>query len=231
MGDGILQRTWWVLSEPGRAMDAVRERPRWAAAALICLVCVGLMAAFTLQITGPEQIDLMRETRLGRNMDPDKLDEMYARFEEISPGQRVLQGFQAGVGVLFSLIVVAGVLHLAAKVAGGQASFRHTLAVVSWANIVGVALASLIKWPLILARGSSLGIAFGPAVLVADRGPTDALFQLLSFLDVLTIWTVVLMAIGLERVHALPRGKAYGATIGASLLMGAVMFGVARLFS
>ncbi len=230
MHDGVLTRLRLILTDPARAMAMVRERPRWAVGALICLLAVGLMSATTIQITGPEQIDLMKDTKLGQAMSDEQLDEQYARFEEISTGRRIAAGVQAGLGILVTLLFLSALYHLAAKITGGQGGFRHTLGIVCWANIVGLALASLVKIPLVLARGSSMDLSFGPALLVADRGPLDALFQVLSLFDLFTVWTVVLVVVGFEQVHGLARGRAAAAVVTIWLLVSLVMIGIGRLF-
>lgn len=229
MEDTLLQRFLSVVVNPTTCMAAVRERPRWAAAALVTALCVGLFAAMTVQITKPEQIEMMKNTRFGKMMTEEQVDKMLASSENPGPGQRVLTGVQAGLSIIVTLFVMALVYLLFGKLAGGTASLAQMCGVVFWSSAVSIGLASLVKWPLVLARGSSLDVALGPAVLVADRGPTDALFQFLSLFDVFTIWGVILLVIGFEQVQGFARSKAASVVVATWLFVSLVLFGIGRL--
>ena len=91
-------------------------------------------------------------------------------------------------------------------------------------------LNSIVKLPIVLAKGTSLDVSLGPAILVVERGVTDPIYQLLSMFDLFTVWTVILIVLGFESVHGFARNKAVTVVVGAWLLMSFTMFGVSRLF-
>ena len=230
MNESVFVRFVTIVTDPAATMNVVREHPRWAAAALAVVIMVAVYAGATMHITGPEQVDLMQITRFAEMLGPEQIDEMYAQFDEITATDRLMSGLQAGFGPLFALFVATLVYMLFGKLAGGEGSFRQVLGVIMWANVVGMGLNSLVKLPIVLAKGSSLDVALGPAILAAGRGPTDALFQLLSLFDLFTVWSVVLVVLGFESVHGFARNKAVTVVVGAYLLMSFTMFGLGRLF-
>ena len=225
-----MNRFLTILTNPADTMEAVREKPQWWLAALGIVLMVGLFSAATLHITGPEQLDIMQETRFGEMIPEEDLAEMYAEFDELSVGRRIFTGVQGAFGGLIGLFVAHLVYFLFGKLAGGRGTFGQVLGVVFWAGVVSMGLASLVKWPLVLAQGSSMSVSLGPAVLVADRGVMDPLFGILSFFDLFTLWGVALVAIGFVKVHGFLFNKALAVVGGAYVLMSLVMFGIGRLF-
>lgn len=230
MNESVFARFITIVTDPIRTMNAVRENPRWAAAALVTVLLVTVYSGVTMHITGPEQVDLMQGTRLGSMMGPEQLDEMYAKYDDITLKDRVVSGLSAGVGTLFAIFIVGLVYMLFGKLAGGAGTFRQVLGVVAWAHFVGMGLNSLVKLPLVLAKGSSMDVSLGPAVLAVDRGVTDPLFQVLSMFDLFSIWTVILIVLGFQSVHGFARNKAATVVVAAWLLMTFTMFGISRMF-
>lgn len=228
MNESALTRFVTIVTDPRGTMIAVRENPRWPAAMLAIVVMMGLYAGMTIHITGPEQVDMMQETRWGELMSAEDIDEMYARYDDVQAKDRLINGGQAGFGMVVVIFIAAAVYHLFAKLAGGAGSFKQTLGVIAWSSVISLGLSSLVKLPLVLARGASMDLAIGPAVLVADRGPLDATFQLLSMFDVFSIWAVVLVVFGYECVHGFTRNKAMTVAVSVFLLMNFVMFGIGQ---
>lgn len=229
MNETVFGRFVAIVTSPGVAMDAVRDQPRWTAAALAIVILVGLYTALTMHITGPEQLDMMQETRFGQMVPQEDLAAAYADFDELTPLKRVLNGLQGGFMTLVAIFVMSVVYLLFSRLAGGRGTYKQLLGVLFWSGFVGMGLQSLVKLPLVLQKGSALDVALGPAVLAASRGPLDPVFQFLSFFDVFSIWALVLLVMGLERIHAFPLGKAAAVGVSAWLLISMVMFGLARI--
>ncbi|MBU0741946.1 YIP1 family protein [bacterium] len=230
MNDSVLTRFWTIIFNPSAAMAAVREKPRVLVAALAVILMMGFFTAATLHIAGPEQVDVMRDTRIGRMMPPEDIDKMYDDYLNLTTVDRVKQALPSGFGGAATVFVLGLVFLLFGKLAGGQGTFGQVMGVVFWSNVVSLGYASLIKWPLVLAKGSMMQVSLGPAVLVSGRGVLDPLFGLLSMFDVFTIWGVVLIVIGFEKVHGFARNKAVVAVVATWLLVSLVMFGIGRLF-
>jgi len=230
MNESVFARFVTIITDPVATMNVVRENPRWAAAALGVVLLVAVYSGATMHISGPEQVDMMQDTRFGEMMGPEQIEEMYARYDDITFTDRVVTGMTSGFGTLFALLVITVVYMLFGKLAGGSGSFRQVLGVTMWASFVGMGLSALVKLPIVLSKGSSFDVSLGPAILVAERGVTDVLFQLLSLFDLFSIWAVVLVVLGFESVHGFARNKAVTVVVGAYLLMNLTMFGIGRLF-
>ena len=230
MNDSVLSRFWTIIVNPSAAMEAVRERPRVLVAALAIIILMGIFSAATVHIAGPEQTDMMRDTRFGELMEPEQIEEMYDTYLNMTTKDRIMSALPAGFGSAVMVFVVGLVFLLFGKLAGGQGTFGQVMGVIFWSNVVSMGYAALVKWPLVLAKETVMGITLGPAVLVADRGFLDPLFGFLSLFDIFTVWGVVLIVIGFEKVHGFARNKAIAVVVATWLLISLVMFGIGRLF-
>jgi len=230
MNDSVLTRFWTIVVNPSMAMEAVRERPRVLVAALAIIVMMGLFTAATMHIAGPEQVDVMRDTRFGRLMEAEDIDRMYDDYLNLTTVDRLKQAIPSGFGAAAMVFVMGLVFMLFGKLAGGRATFGQVQGVIFWANVVGLGYGALVKWPLALAKESVMGVSLGPAVLVSDRGYLDPLYQFLSMFDIFTVWGVVLVVIGFEKIHGFARPKAATVVVATWLLVSLIMFGIGRLF-
>ena len=229
MNETVFGRFIFILTNPGVAMDQVRDNPRWTAAALVIVACVAIYSGVTLHITGPEQVELLQETRFGEMMEAEQIEEMYAQFDNITMKTRILSGMQAGFATLISVLISTLVYLLFSRLSGGQGSFKQLLGVVMWASVVGLGVHSLAKIPLVLMKGSSMDVSLGLGVLAASRGPLDAVYQFLSMFDVFSLWALALVVLGLERIHGFNRNKATMVGVSGWLLIAMSMFGLGRL--
>ena len=85
--------------------------------------------------------------------------------------------------------------------------------VVMWANVIGTGLASLCKLPVVLAKGSVFEVNFSPAIFLTQMDHQNSLYQVLSIFDFFSVWMLVLVVIGLQKVHGFPRNKAVLVTV------------------
>ncbi len=230
MNDSVLTRFWTIIVTPSLAMEAVRENPRILVAVLGVIVMMGVFTGATLEISGPEQVDLMRDTRFGRMMEPEQIEEMYDQYLNVTMKTRIISGIQGGFGGVAMAFIMGLVYFLFGKLAGGQGTFKQVIGAVMWSNVVALGYGSLIKWPLVVAKQTVMGVTLGPAVLVSERGFLDPVFGILSFFDIFSIWAVVLLVIGFEQVHGFARNKAATIVVATWLLVSLAMFGIGRLF-
>ncbi len=227
--DTLLGRIVAVFTNPQAAMEAVRENPRWTVAGLILIVLLGFYGATTLQISGPEQLDVMSETRLGQMMTPEQLQEQYDSYLDLSFTDRLLAGMQAGIGVFIGIMINALILLLFTKLAGGIGSFAQVMGVVFWANLIGMGLGTLVKWPLVFAKNSVFGVSTGLALLAPQADPTTLLYQVLSIFDVFAIWALYVIAVGFVKIHGFTFGKALTVTVMTWVLLNAIMVGFSQI--
>lgn len=228
--DTLLWRIGAVFARPSELMAAVKERPRWVPAGLIVMAVMALFTAAVLHISGPEQMEMMRETRIGRMMPEEAWQQQFNRSLDPGPVDRLRSGLSAAAGVWVAVFISGLVFLLFGKLAGGTGTFKQVMGVVYWSALISTGLALLVRLPIVLARDSLLEVSTGLAAFLPDPDPLSPTFQLLQYLDLFAIWGLVVAIIGFAQIHGFPRNKAATVTILPWLLMSAVMFGLGRAF-
>lgn len=226
---GLLSRLIAIFTAPGRAMEAVKARPSWLVAGLVIMAVMALFSALTATISGPEQFDMMKETKFGRMMSPEQLQAAQEQALNPSTVKRVVSIISAAAGGWFAVFVTGLVFLLFGKLAGGTGTFKQVMGVVFWASLISFGLGTLVKLPLVLAKHSVMEVNTGLGAL-APGDPLSLGYQLLSIFDLFAIWAVAVMVIGFEKIHGFARGKAVMVTVLPWLLMSLVMIGIGRLF-
>ena len=187
-----------ALVAPGKTFRSIAERPTWLLAFLVvCLTPVvpGLLAGPKIDW---EDVVRTQIERADADLPREQVEQAVAMWEKLGPVLTYLGPAMIAVALLLFTAVLWGAFTLA----GGQPGFKRSLAVVSHA-MLPLAVASLLSIPVVLSldtvgaeqleSGSYLQsslAAFAPE----DAGPV--LLALLSKIDVFSIWTVVLLAIG-----------------------------------
>jgi hypothetical protein len=205
-----LGRLLGALVAPAKTFRAIAERPTWLLPFLVvCLTPVlpGLLAGPKIDWEGVVRSQL---ERADVDVPREQMEQAVGMWEKLGPILTYVGPLMIAVSILLFTVVFWGAFTLA----GGQPGFKRSLAVVSHA-MLPVAVAALLSIPVVLSMDtigaqqlesgsylqSSLA-AFAPE----DAGPV--LLALLSKIDVFTIWTVVLLAIGFRYAAGVPQRTA-----------------------
>jgi hypothetical protein len=212
MENSAFGRLLGVLVAPLKTFASIAERPTWLAAFLV----LALAPAIPTFLVVPK-VDWEEVTRTQLESNPqtaelsrEQMDEAVARGAKFAPFfAYAAPGFVA-VGLLLLGLVCWGIFNLA----GGQASFPRSMAVVSH-GFMPVVVSSLLAIPVILGvdkieiedlKADTL-IKSNLAVF-APEGASAAMLKLLSKIDVFSIWALVLLILGFSQVTKVKRGVA-----------------------
>jgi hypothetical protein len=230
-GDSVLGRLRDLITKPGRLMDNVRVRPQWWVPGVLVLVVMFGFSWVTMPISVPEQMEMMRDSKLMSMVPEEQWQAQYDAALNVSAGKRVLTSLQAGVTGWLSILVFGFILGFFVRMSGGKGSFRQALGVTSWAALIPFALGSIIKAPLVLATESSFRVNIGLAALMPGGEPGSPLFQVLMFYgDFLTWWGLAVLVIGFSRVFGLSRNAAITAVVLPWALLSLIPLGLTMLF-
>lgn len=230
-GDGFFSRLGAVFASPGRAMTGVSERPLWMVGGLILIGIMILFGAVTAHIAGPEQMELMRETRFGQMIPEEDWQDRYESALDPSLVDRVVAGIQMAAGTWIVIFIYGLFYLLFGKLAGGTGTFKQVMGVTYWAALIGFGLGYLLRLPLVLIKQSVVEVSLGLAVLAPNADVLSAKYQALTtFGDVFVWWGLIVTIIGFQKVHGFDGGKAATVTLLPWLLVSAALYGLGRLF-
>ncbi len=220
-----------LVAKPARLMDNVGAAPRWWHAGLLIAVLIGVFGWLTSPISGPEQLELMRDSKFMRMMPEEQWQEQYEAALDPAPLKRALTAVGAGFTSWVMVLLFGFILGFFARMGGGKGTFKQALGVVSWGALIPFGVGSLVKVPLVLATESVYQVQIGLAALAPGLEPTSKLSAVLqTYGDFFTWWGLVVLVIGFQRVFAMGRGAAAVAVILPWALCSAVPLGLTLLF-
>lgn len=200
--DGFFGRLTDLIVKPTRLMRNVGVAPRWWQPGLLIFAVMVVFQYFTYPIAAPEQVEIMRNSRMAEFMPPEALEQAYLQALDPSPAKLAIESVKVGVTTWVMVLVVSVIFGFFAKMGGGKGKMKQALGIVHWASVLPFALFTLIKLPLVLATETVLGTNLGLAALLPDPDPGSALFQILvQYGDFGSWWGLFVMITGFKVVY------------------------------
>ena len=223
-------RIFGMYFSPRKTYEYLRAKPKW----LLPFIIVCLVALFSnylaKDIAIQEQIE---RVQMSERLTEEQKDQYLERIEAGSSGvQAYIQLAATPVVILIILVAVSGLfLFFGNMLFGGQAGFRQMLSVYTHAGLVSVP-GAIIKVPIMLAQGTTK-VQTSLAVMLSADAEGSILYRLLSRFDLFSIWSVILLIIGVSVVYRFSSGKAstmvlviWALYIVASVALGGVFRGL-----
>ncbi|HKJ67369.1 MAG TPA: YIP1 family protein [bacterium] len=236
----IWQNLFNVLSSPREVFEGIRQKVTWqdwvipfVVIVLVSGVAGILNAPYTLEMS--KNITRAQEDRiLSRDMPQEQREQISQRMEEqlekqeqrySPPGVYFWSFGGVTVRLALSLLILAGLYYFAGNtILGGEAAFPQLLAVVALPQMVTV-IQSVYNTVIMHLTGnaevpSSLAVVlpYGAADVFRQERYQQALFTILSQIDLFTVWRLVLVTIGFGAIYQVSKGKATGVIFGYWIL-------------
>lgn len=231
----FLARLIGVIVEPGETFEDIARKPDiWPPLILLVLVSVAVVETMLAKI-GMEQIIMQTLKATGRanSMDPAQLSQAIERGARVGS---VLMQASAVVGVPFFLLVVAGFGILVLNGLFGQhASFKQVFSATCYASLPRVVGAVMAMAVMFLGDvGSFNPQSPAPTNIGFFLNPlttSHVISTLAGSVDIITLWFLVLLAIGLSRVaqNKVKTSSIFMTCFGAWILLVIVKVGFAML--
>lgn len=231
-----VQRVVDTIVAPSKTFSDVPRKQSWWLPFLLIVVAAYVLTAAIQQKVGWSQLvdNTMRSN--------PKAEERLAQLspEQLANQHRITQNFTMGTFYALPVVDIASFAFMAVILwptinfgFGGSATYGQVLAVAVFSAIPGAIKALLAAMLLYLGRspetftpddmlGSNLGY------YIASPGPVKTL---LSSVDVFSIWTAVLLSIGLAIVGRTKKSAGYAAVFGWWILIVLVRTGFAAIGS
>jgi hypothetical protein len=232
------QRLVNTFVAPSKTFTDLRRSAAWWAPFLITVI---FSVVFVYVVD--QQVGFRKVVENQLRLQPKQAE----RIEQLPAGQRetamqrqtsITKGISYGFPLLMLAwyAIVAAVLLATLKFgASAEIKFKTLFALVIYAGLPGLFKAVLAVVSLLAGVASDAftfqnPVATNPGYFV-DAAGSPVLFSLLSSLDVLTIWTLVLAAIGVTCVSKVKRGTAFAVVFGWYAVTVLIGVGITLAFS
>jgi len=185
-----------ILFAPRATYTAVAARPHWLGAFLVVyLVVTAVATTFMATEVGRNAVvdqQITQSEAYGRHLTQPQIDQLERMSQYYVYGTPVLQLIGLGIG---GAIVAGLAFAVFNALLGGDASFKQVFAVVVHSGVI-LATLSLFTTPLAYAR-QTLSTATNLAVFFPFLDEASFAARLLGSIDLVYIWWMVSLAIGL----------------------------------
>lgn len=219
---GLLARIVGVVFAPRATYGGVAARPRWFGVLCLIVLC-GSVAVYTLLSTEVGQNAMLdQQVRQAEAFGRPVTDAQYEQMERLAPyGKYFGVGFQVVVLPVAAAVVAALAFVVFNVVMGGDATFKQVFAIVVHSGVV-LTLLQTLGLPLAYMRESLSGTT-NLAVFAPFLDENSFLARLLSAVDLVFIWWIVSLAIGLGVLYRKRTGPIATTLIAIYMAIGVVI--------
>lgn len=189
-----------IITSPGETFQSVVASPKWLGMLVVTMVMFGIFTALPLTTDAGRQATIDLQERQLQSFGVQVSDQVHDRLEQAAGRMPYTAGISVLVFAPVAALVVSGILFAIFNAGlGGEASFKQVFTVYVHTGVIG-ALSAIFSGTINYFRGAQGGVANLGALLpmISD---TSFLGHLLGMIDIFTIWTVIVLAIGLAVLY------------------------------
>ncbi len=206
-GMSAVSRITGVFFEPGATFSDIARKPGWLIPMVLVILAGVVFTALMAQRIGWDRVIQQRQEMMGQAMQQRTANLSAEQREQQEKIQRTIAPITGYLGVVLGpplvWLIVAGLLVLIVKVMMSvPVNFKQVYSIVAWAALPMVVQSILKIVVLFLKKPDEFNVmnplAFNPAAFMDPSTGSKALYVVALSLDVFTIWSLVLTAVGLK---------------------------------
>ncbi|MCA1593473.1 MAG: YIP1 family protein [Acidobacteria bacterium] len=209
-----------IFFEPERTFEALRARPRFLVAALVCFVVFMAFYLFYLQRVGYENIVNAEIEVRSQKSDVTEEQKQQGREIQMKPFVKAIRYASPPIGFVIVFAAGAAIYLLGVIMMGKSMSYKQALAVWVYSTLPPLVLAMIANIVLLLIRppdpgdydavaGGLRGLVHANPGAFMSSAASPVLVTVLSALDLFAFYGLYLAALGLRKVAGLSAGSAW----------------------
>jgi hypothetical protein len=200
-----------IIDRPAATMSYVGKKPGWAWVTPALVVLVGLIVFSVVAAPLTSELALRQAQQQLASLPPQQAEQAAVQVEKFT-SPPVMAGFSIVVGLValaVTWLLGGGVLYFLGLVAGGEAGFVQSFAILAW-SWLPYALRNLVLAAYVTYSGQLINQGLSFLVATGDQTKDGAnwLYVLLSKFDPFYLWHLVLVIVGLAAVARFSKTKA-----------------------
>jgi len=196
---GLIKRIKYIFSNPVAVMEDINRKPQILIPLIIICITYFILLALRLNLFREFTAEQIRLSLISSG-------------QRIEPTEQMIQAaFISGlVGVAIAPLLItffkSFITHGIIQLMDGKGKFKKTFSVIIFSYFINV-FGEIIRTIIGLLTGRYM-ITTSMAVFLPDSAINTPLFNLLSGLDVFSIWYLIVSIVGIGIIHKLSKGKA-----------------------
>ena len=202
----FLQKLIAIFTAPRQAFESINVKPTWLAPYLIIVILSIALQYMLTDITMQDQIAMME----AKDMSAEQLD---AVRQQLEGPMRYIGLVAIPFATLIIWAILGGIFLLAGNIMitnSEEVTFKKMFALISWSSLINI-IGGPLRTFLVFSKGTARGVATDLSVLmqVPALGEEPSLiYLLLSKIDILVIWQIILWIIGFSVFYKVNTKKA-----------------------
>jgi hypothetical protein len=213
----------WVLqvfTNPTLAYEAVKEKTPILVPVVLIVVVLGGIGLLLQPVIARDNAEIVSQNpRLSEMLTEEQMESI----RNPSAGRMAMGVVMQPVVSLIGLSLYSLLLLIAANIAGCELNYKTIFSAVLAASLIDPVLSSLVKTPLILAKGTSLGVSTSLALLAPDAPLTSVTYQVLGVFDLFELWALVVLITGFSVIAHIKKSKAASIVIAVWIVWSAAV--------
>jgi hypothetical protein len=207
---GRMLRVFYAPSETFEAVSEQRSAADWLLPTVIVAVVIFISTYLTSPIYVAEMMEQIREQTPAEQ----------PSVEGTGDAIRISGLVAAPVMTFVMLFIGAAIYLLVGKLLGGLLGYGQCLAIVAYTSLIAI-IQHVVKTPLVLAN-ETMNVQIGLGMFLSEEARKSFGGALLSSIDPLVVWMVVIAGLGLAIVGQVERSRAYAGVAAITLLFLAI---------
>lgn len=207
-----------IFFEPGRTFDALRSRPRFLAAGLVCMIAFMAFYLMYLQRVGYENLVNAEVEVRAQKSDMTEEAKSQMRDIQLKPYVKVIRYVTPPLGFVIIFAFGALIYFLGAMMMGKRISYKQSLSISAYGSLPPLLLAMLLNIVILfirpptedteLARGLG-GLVHANLGMLSDPTANPVLTTALASIDLFALYGLFLAALGLRKIARMSSGAAW----------------------
>jgi hypothetical protein len=208
-----------VFSAPTQAFAAYNQKPRIWIPLIVVVILVTVFSGLYAPYQNRASQELMRQST---KLTPEMLQAIEQQSANAGFIRSGLTG--AATAVIVTVIVALLAWMTGTFFFGGTTTFKKIWGVTILGGLIG-SVGKLLMLPMVMVK-NSVAVSLGLAALYPSKDITSILFMILMYLDLFTIWSVIVSGIGYAAVFDFARGKGISISVIVTLIVMVVGLGL-----
>lgn len=215
-----------VFFNPSEAYRNIEERVIILLPMILLIIVLAAAALILSDISAQDNATIVGQNpRYSEMLSAEQLESI----KNPSPSRVAIGVVMAPVVTLIGFLLYSLILLIVANTSGCDLKYKIVFSAVLLAGLIDPVLATVFKTPLILTKGSTIGVSTGLSLLAPNAPVTSLTYMVLDAFDLFSIWSLVVLIIGISVIARVPKGKAAFIVILAWFIKNAARVGISML--